>query len=61
MLVNNNGNELNVTDKFTLGQLLKHGAVLVEDVKATEEVDTSKGNKEDVKEPIQKPTRTRGK
>lgn len=57
MLVNNNGNELNVTDKFTLGQLLKHGAVLVEDVKATEEVDTSSEDKD----PIKKPTRTRGK
>lgn len=57
MLVINNGNVLNVTDKFTLGQLLKHGATLVEDVKATEEVDTSSEDKE----PIKKPTRTRGK
>lgn len=49
MLVNNNGNELNVTDKFTLGQLLKHGATLVEDVKTTEEVDASKESKEPIK------------
>lgn len=30
MLVIHNGHEYNVTNKFTLGQLLKNGAVLVE-------------------------------
>lgn len=49
MLVNSNGNILNVTNKFTLGQLLKNGAVLVENVEATEEVTALNENKEPIK------------
>ena len=42
MLVNHNGNIYNVTNKLTLEQLLKYGAVLVEEAKTTEEVDAVK-------------------
>lgn len=37
MLILHNGNEYNVTDKFTLGQLMKYGAVLVEESKTITE------------------------
>ena len=49
MLVNSNGNILNVTNEFTLGQLLKNGATLVENVEATEEVTALNENKEPIK------------
>lgn len=49
MLVNNNGNILNVTNKFTLGQLLKNGATEVKEEVAEE---TKEHTKEVAKEVI---------
>ena len=42
MLVRHNGNEYFVTNKLTLEQLLKYGAVLVKEVEVTEETETVK-------------------
>lgn len=42
MLVNHNGNEYFVTNKLTLEQLLKNGAVLVEDGQVAEEIEPVK-------------------
>ena len=42
MLVRHNGNEYNVTNKLTLEQLLKYGAVLVKEAEVTEETKATK-------------------
>lgn len=42
MLVNHNGNTYNVTNKLTLEQLLKHGAVLVKETEVAEESKVAK-------------------
>ena len=42
MLVRHNGNEYFVTNKLTLEQLLKHGAVLVKEAEVTEETKATK-------------------
>ena len=42
MLVRHNGNEYNVTNKLTLEQLLKYGAVLVKEAEVAEETETVK-------------------
>lgn len=42
MLVSHNGNEYFVTNKLTLEQLLKNGAVLVEDGQVAEEIEPVK-------------------
>ena len=52
MLVRHNGNEYFVTNKLTLEQLLKYGAVLVKEVEVAEETETVK---EIVTEPKKQP------
>ena len=42
MLVNHNGNIYNVTNKLTLEQLLKHGAVLVKETEDSEDTEVAK-------------------
>lgn len=42
MLVRHNGNEYFVTNKLTLEQLLKHGAVLVKEAEEAEETKATK-------------------
>ena len=42
MLVNHNGNIYNVTNKLTLEQLLKYGAVLVKETEVSEEPKVAK-------------------
>ena len=54
MLVIYKGFEYEVSDKNVLGQLLKHGAVLVQE-KTTEEVKVTTKEETATKKPIRKP------